>query len=93
MTADSGFGPVYAAFRPAAVAVYPERPEGSPRNVWRGEVVAAEPHGDAVRLQVDAAGLPVLADCTAGAVAELDLVPGAAVWLSVKASEIEVYPA
>jgi molybdate transport system ATP-binding protein len=35
----------------------------------------------------------VLADCTAAAVAELDLRPGAPVWLSVKASEIEVYPA
>ena len=93
VTADATCGPVYAAFRPAAVSVYPARPEGSPRNVWPGRVTAAEPHGDAVRLQVDADGLPVLADCTAGAVAELDLVPGAAVWLSVKASEIEVYPA
>jgi molybdate transport system ATP-binding protein len=93
VTADGASGPVYAAFRPAAVAVYPERPTGSPRNVWRGTVRAAEPHGDVVRLQVDADGLPVLADCTAGAVAELDLVPGAVVWLSVKAAEIDVYPA
>jgi molybdate transport system ATP-binding protein len=93
VTADGASGPVYAAFRPAAVAVYPERPTGSPRNVWRGTVTAAEPHGDVVRLQVDADGLPVLADCTAGAVAELDLVPGAVVWLSVKAAEIDVYPA
>jgi molybdate transport system ATP-binding protein len=93
VTGDRSQGPVYAAFRPTAVAVYPERPDGSPRNVWPGLVTAAEPHGDAVRLQVDADGLPVLADCTAGAVAELGLVPGAAVWLSVKASEIEVYPA
>ncbi|MDQ1677326.1 MAG: molybdate transport system ATP-binding protein [Actinomycetota bacterium] len=92
VTADSAFGPVYAAFRPAAVSVYPERPAGSPRNVWPGRVTTAEPHGDAVRIQVDAAGLPVLVDCTTAAVAELGLGPGSPVWLSVKASEIEVYP-
>jgi molybdate transport system ATP-binding protein len=40
---------------------------------------------------VDAAGLPVLVDCTTAAVAELGLGPGSPVWLSVKASEIEVY--
>jgi molybdate transport system ATP-binding protein len=93
VTAERANGPVYAAFRPAAVAVYPERPTGSPRNVWAGTVTAAEPHGDAVRLGVEAGGLPVLADCTAAAVAELGLVPGTPVWVSVKAAEIEVYPA
>jgi molybdate transport system ATP-binding protein len=93
VTTESAFGPVYAAFRPAAVAVYTERPVGSPRNVWPGRVVAAEPHGDAVRLQVTGGGPPVLADCMPGSVAELGLVPGAPVWASVKATEIEVYPA
>jgi molybdate transport system ATP-binding protein len=93
VVAERTNGPVYAAFRPAAVAVYPERPAGSPRNVWAGTVTAAEPHGDAVRLGVEVDGLPVLADCTAAAVAELELGPGSPVWASVKASEIEVYPA
>jgi molybdate transport system ATP-binding protein len=89
---ETASGPVYAAFRPSAVAVYRERPAGSPRNVWAGRVTAVEPHGDAVRLQVD--GPPaVLADCTPAAVAELDLAPGSPVWVSVKAAEVEVYPA
>jgi molybdate transport system ATP-binding protein len=92
VAAEAAGGPVYAAFRPAAVAVYPERPDGSPRNVWAGTVTAVEPHGDAVRLQVD--GPPaVLADCTPSAAAELGLAPGRSVWVSVKAAEIEVYPA
>jgi molybdate transport system ATP-binding protein len=92
VTADPAAGPVYAAFRPAAVAVYRDRPHGSPRNVWPGRVETVEPHGDAVRVQVT--GSPsVLADVTPAAVAELDLVPGSTVWVSVKASEVEVYPA
>jgi molybdate transport system ATP-binding protein len=92
ITADPAAGAVYAAFRPAAVAVYRDEPHGSPRNVWAGRVAAVEPHGDAVRVQVT--GSPsVLADVTPAAVAELALVPGAAVWVSVKASEVEVYPA
>jgi molybdate transport system ATP-binding protein len=89
--AEAAFGPVYAAFRPSAVAVHTQRPEGSPRNVWAGTVAAVEPHGDAVRVQVSGP-VAVLADVTPSAVAELGLVPGTAVWVSVKAAETEVYP-
>jgi molybdate transport system ATP-binding protein len=47
---------------------------------------------DRVRIQVD--GEPsAFVDVTADAVAELDLANGVAVWLSVKATEIDVYPA
>jgi molybdate transport system ATP-binding protein len=37
--------------------------------------------------------LPVLADVTAAAAAELDLVPGRQVWWAVKATDTRVYPA
>jgi molybdate transport system ATP-binding protein len=37
--------------------------------------------------------VPLLADVTPLAVAELSLQPGLPVWSSVKATEIEVYPA
>ena len=37
--------------------------------------------------------LPVLADVTPAAVAELGLAPGEPVWVSVKATEVQVYPA
>jgi len=55
-------------------------------------VVGVERLGDRVRVAVD--GRPaVLADVTALAVAELRLEPGRPVWTSVKATEIDVYPA
>ena len=88
-------GPAYAAFRPAAVSLFTVRPSGSPRNVWAATVSGLEPHGDGVRVQLEpvpAAGSTVLAEVTAGAVAELELRPGAAVWAAVKASDVAVYP-
>jgi len=82
----------FVAFPPAAVAVYRSRPDGSPRNVWPARVAGVEPYGDALRLELDGP-LPVAADVTALAAAELDLVTGSEVWASVKASEVEAYPA
>jgi molybdate transport system ATP-binding protein len=85
-------GPVFAAFSPAAVSLFGERPRGSPRNVWRGDVTSIAPHGDAVRIAV-AAPIPLLADITPGALTTLDLRPGSQVWASVKATEVGIYPA
>jgi molybdate transport system ATP-binding protein len=85
-------GPAYAAFPPAAVAVYRSRPDGSPRNVWEATVSGLVPHGDGVRLELSG-GIPASADVTPAAVADLALAPGVLVWVSVKASEIDVYPA
>ena len=86
-------GPVYLALRPSAVALHRERPgRGSPRNAWPGRISGLETVGDRVRVAV--AGVPeVLADVTPDAVADLDLAPGLAVWVSVKASELTVYSA
>jgi molybdate transport system ATP-binding protein len=93
--AEQHEGDVYAAFRPAAVALFPARPAGSPRNVWPGRIVGLEPHGDGVRVEVAGAPDPattLLAEVTPAAVAELGLVPGTEVWAAVKASDITVYP-
>ena len=68
-------------------SVFREPPGGSPRNVLAARVTEIEPYGD--RIRVRAAGLS--ADVTAEAVAELDLVPGADVIFSVKATEVAVY--
>ncbi len=92
ITADPASGEVFVAFRPASVAVYRTRPDGSPRNVWPGTVSGIEPYGDAYRVQV-AGGVPVTADLSAAAVAELGLVDGQQVWVAVKAAEVDVYPA
>ena len=84
-------GEVFLTFRPSAVGLHRHRPQGSARNSWTGRVTGLEQHADTVRVQVEARP-SVLADVTAAAVAELDLTPGAEVWLSVKATEIGVEP-
>jgi molybdate transport system ATP-binding protein len=84
-------GPVLVAVRPSAIALHTAQPEGSARNVWPGVVDGVEPLGERVRVSVT--GAPsVLVDVTPGAVADLHVAPGDAVWLSAKATELEVYP-
>lgn len=84
-------GDVFIAFAPTAVTVSRRRPVGSARNAWTGRVTDLERHGDLVRVRISGA-VDVLADVTPISVADLDLSPGAEVWASVKASEINVYP-
>ena len=81
---------VAVAIRPQAVALYRDRPEGSPRNTWRATVTGLD--GGADRVRATLAG-PVLlaAEVTSGAVAGLGLRPGEDVWATVKAVDIEVY--
>ncbi|WP_138760550.1 ABC transporter ATP-binding protein [Modestobacter altitudinis] len=88
--AEAAAGPVFVAVRPESVALYLQRPAGSPRNVWPLRLVAATPHGSVVRCDL-AGEVPLTADVTATSFAELGLAPGAEVWASVKASEIAVY--
>ncbi len=90
--AEAARGDVYVALRPSAVALHRDRPEhSSPRNVWAGRVAGVEAVGDRVRVAVT--GPPdLLADVTTDAVADLDLAAGAPVWISVKATEVAVYP-
>ena len=85
-------GPAFATFAPRSVAVALSEPQGSARNVWPGRVVSITPHGDIQRLQVDGV-LPLLADITPQALVELDLAPGSPIWCSVKAVEVDAYPA
>ena len=80
-----------ALVRPESVGVHRDRPEGSARNVWPGVVDGVESLGERVRVSVS--GAPsVLVDVTPGAVADLHVAVGDAVWLSAKATELEVYP-
>ena len=88
--AEETSGPVFAAVRPESVALYLARPEGSPRNVWPVRLVGATPHGATVRCEL-AGEVPLVADVTERAFAELGLVPGSQVWATVKASEVAVY--
>ena len=84
-------GRVLVSLRPSAITVHTERPgHTSTRNVWSGPVAGMEVLADRVRLQV--LGEPAaLVDLTPASVAELGIVPGREVWLSAKATELEVY--
>lgn len=90
--AETATGGVFVAVAPAAVALYRQRPEGSPRNVWRGRVTGLEQRAETVRVRLD--GPPaVLADVTPAAVADLRLHVGQETWAAVKATEVRTYPA
>jgi molybdate transport system ATP-binding protein len=83
-------GDVSACFSPTAVTLTMSEPSGSARNRWAGRVTSVAPHGSAVRVHVDAAG-GLIADVTPASSEQLGLSPGAAVWATVKATEIAVY--
>jgi molybdate transport system ATP-binding protein len=85
-------GPAFAVVHPRAVALHRERPEGTPRNVWQGVVRHVDPEGERARVHVDGA-IPITAEVTAVAVHELALAEGVPVWVTVKATEVAVYPA
>jgi molybdate transport system ATP-binding protein len=87
-------GEVFAVIPPSAISLWRSRPDGSPRNVWRGRAAGLDLLGDRVRVRVDASPQPSLvAEVTPAAVAELGLAEGSEVWVSVKATEVRVYPA
>jgi len=91
--------PAVAVFPPAAVAVFADRPHGSPRNVVPVRLAAVEPHGDLVRLRAGVrAGGPdwaegLAADVTPAALVDLPAEPGAELWFAVKATEVAIHPA
>ncbi|MEU6860427.1 ABC transporter ATP-binding protein [Glycomyces sp. NPDC046736] len=91
-TGEALRGEAFAAFAPSAVALYRERPDGSPRNTWRATVSGVHRHGDHLRVQLDGS-LRAAADVTPAGAARLGLEPGQQVWAAVKATEIRAYPA
>jgi molybdate transport system ATP-binding protein len=85
-------GPARAVIRPQAIALHADEPHGSPRNCWLTRVSDIDTYGDRVRLRLGDP-MPVVAEITPGALAELSLRAGSDVWVSVKATEIAVFPA
>ncbi|CAN5691414.1 ABC transporter ATP-binding protein [soil metagenome] len=89
--ADPLPGPAIAiAVRPQAIALHRLQPEGSPRNAWCATIADLQADRDRVRVALGGP-VPVAAEVTAAAVAELDLQPGAQIWASVKAVDLTVY--
>ncbi|MEU1078632.1 ABC transporter ATP-binding protein [Streptomyces sp. NPDC005908] len=92
-TTENLTGSAFVAFPPGAVTLYRDRPTGSSaRNLWRCAVAGLESHGDQIRVELTGE-LPLAADLTTVAVAELGLHPGAPVWAAVKATQTHAYPA
>jgi molybdate transport system ATP-binding protein len=92
VVADRLEGDVLLAIPPRAVTLSPTRPAGTARNVWEGVVDGIDRDGDRARVRVRGP-VPLVAEVTAAAAAELGLADGAAVWVAVKATEIQVAPA
>jgi len=90
--AGANSGEVFAVVHPRAVALHRARPEGSPRNVWQGRTGGIELLGDRARVRIEG-DVPMVAEVTPAALAELGLVEGSPVWLSFKATDVAVYPA
>jgi molybdate transport system ATP-binding protein len=90
--ASSGVnGPVLVAVPPQAIALSVAEPSGSQRNTWLTEVEHLEPFGDRVRVTTGGP-VPLTAEVTPGAVTDLDLTPGAPVWVAIKATELRATP-
>ncbi|MEA2682106.1 MAG: molybdate transport system ATP-binding protein [Chloroflexota bacterium] len=85
-------GEAFGMVHPRSVGVHRARPEGSPRNAWSGQVGGIDFEGDRVRVEV--LGVPgIVAEVTPQAAVELHLADGGEVWVTVKATAIEVYSA
>ena len=85
-------GEVFAVIHPRAVSLYRSRPDGSPRNSWQGRANGVELYGDRARVRIEGR-VPIVAEVTPAALADLKLGEGAEVWLSFKATDVGVYPA
>ncbi len=84
--------PTIAVFAPSAVAVYADPPHGSPRNVLPATVTELEPRGQRVLARTQVGELAVAAEITPAAAIDLGLTAGTRVYLSVKATEVKIYP-
>ncbi len=77
---------------PSALTLYAEPPRGSARNVWPATVGIVDLLGDRVRVHLDGP-LPLVAEITPAALADLGLATGDQVWATAKATELMAYEA
>ena len=91
--ADALPGLSFAVIRPHSIALAREPADGSSaRNTWSGTIADIDRLGDRVRIRIDGQ-LPLTAEITVAALDALHLRPGDDIHASVKATDIEVYPA
>jgi molybdate transport system ATP-binding protein len=89
---DTVDGDAFVAFGPAAVALFLDQPNGSPRNCWPATITGIQRYGDNLRVEL-AGPIAAAADITPAAAAHLRLETGQSVWAAVKATETRAYPA
>jgi molybdate transport system ATP-binding protein len=85
---------VVAVFSPSAIAVYRDKPHGSPRNVVEVVVAELDSRGPAIRIRAEEQpdGAPGLAaDVTAEAASDLKLAPGDRLYFVVKSQEVSIH--
>src|SRR4029453_7099920 len=92
IVAEPQAGDVFAVVHPRAVSLLRTNPDGTPRNVWRGPTAEIDEEGPIARIRVGTAP-PIVAEVTVAAVEALRLAAGEEVWVTVKATEIVLYPA
>lgn len=86
-------GPAFAVIRPNSILLANDhRALTSARNVWSGTVGDIDRLGDRLRIRIIGV-LPLIAEITPAALEALRLRPGDEVFASVKATDIDVYPA
>ena len=84
-------GAVFVVVPPSAIALHDRQPEGSPRNTWATTVDELHLLGDRARVHLTGP-IPLVAEVTPAALAELGIAEGSAVWVALKATQIVVYP-
>ncbi len=89
---DAVAGDAFALVRPHAVVLHRGAPEGSALNVWEGSVGAIDDEGERARVRVDGP-VALTAEITARSRRDLGLAVGDRIWISVKATEIELFAA
>lgn len=92
VVADAGAGAAFAVVHPHSVTLHDARPVGSARNVWSGTVDTIDLLGDRVRVRV-VGRVPLVAEITPAAMHDLGLRDGATIWVSIKATDIALFPA
>lgn len=84
-------GDATVTIHPRAVVLHTREPEGSPHNTWPATVDALDIHDDQVRVHLDGP-IPIVAQITAAALADLSIVEGDDLWVAVKATAIDHWP-
>ena len=91
--ADAPAGPSLAIIRPHSISLVRDHPEGSSaRNVWAGTIAEIDRLGERARVSIDGF-LPLTAEITVAALEAMQLRSGDDLFATVKATDIEVYPA